>query len=233
MSDVRPTYDDEIDLFEFFETLWDAKWLISVFVALATLIGFGYSQVAQPKYDVTVPFRVNVYSVLSQQICESNNQNQKDWRASDCLADGTLSYFLERLGSGWSLSAKSDAITYATSTPSSVDTYEDALSNALISTNEALRSEAISELASIESVSNDNVLATERVATNMLNAKRVVQSIDNGQSAITFGSVSVVKSSPKVPLILALSVVLGGMVGVFFILVRNAITKRKEQFAKA
>jgi len=34
-------------------------------------------------------------------------------------------------------------------------------------------------------------------------------------------------------LILALSIVLGGVVGVFFILVRNAITKRKEQLAKA
>ena len=233
MSDVRPTYDDEIDLFEFFETLWDGKWLISAFVTLATLIGFGYSQVAQPKYDVSVPFRVNIYSVLSQQICESNNQNQKDWRASDCLADGTLSYFLERLGSGWGLSAKNDAITYATSTPSSVNAYEDALSNALISTNEALKDEAVSELASIESISNDNVLATERVATNMLNAKRVVLSLEGGQNAISFGSVSVVKSSPKVPLILALSVVLGGMVGVFFILVRNVITKRKEQLAKA
>jgi capsular polysaccharide biosynthesis protein len=233
MSEVRPAYDDEIDLFEFFETLWDGKWLISAFVVLTTLIGFGYSQVTEPKYDVSVPFRVNVYSVLSQQICESNNQNQRDWRASDCLADGTLGYFVERLGSGWSLNSKSSAITYTTPTPSSVNAYEDVLSNALTSTNEALRSEAISELASIESVSNDNVLATERVATNMLNAKRVIQSIDNGQSAITFGSVSVVKSSPKVPLILALSVVLGGMIGVFFILVRNAITKRKEQLAKA
>ena len=233
MSEVRPTYDDEIDLFEFFETLWDGKWLISAFVALATLIGFGYSQVAQPKYDVSVPFRVNIYSVLSHQICESNIQNQKDWRGSDCLADGTLSYFLERLGSGWSLSSKSDAITYATSTPSSVNAYEDALSNALISTNEALKDEAISELASIESLSNDNVLATERVATNILNAKRVIQSIDDGQGAISFGSINVIKSSPKVPLILALSVVLGGMIGSFFLLVRNAITKRKDRLAKS
>lgn len=229
MSEVRPTYDDEIDLFEFFETLWDGKWLISAFVVLATLIGFGYSQVAQPKYDVSVPYRVNIYSVLSQQICESYTQNQKD----ACLADGTSGYFVERLGSGWSLNSKGKSITFSTPTPSAVNAYEDILSNALTSTNEALRSEAISELASIESVLNDNVLATERVATNMLNAKRVIQSIDNGQSAITFGSVSVVKSSPKVPLILALSVVLGGMIGVFFILVRNAITKRREQLAKA
>ena len=228
MNQMKQVQDDEIDLFEFFQTLWDGKWLISAFVALATLIGFGYSQVAQPKYDVSVPYRVNVYSVLSQQICESNNQNHKDWRASDCLADGTLGYFVERLGGRWSLDSKGNAITFSTPTPSAVNAYEDILSNALTYSNEALRSEAISELASIESVLNENVLATERVATNMLNAKRVIQSIDNGQSAITFGSVSVVKSSPKVPFILALSVVLGGMIGVFFILVRNAITRRKE-----
>jgi capsular polysaccharide biosynthesis protein len=226
MSDVHPTYDDEIDLFEFFETLWDGKWLISAFVVLATLLGFGYSQVAQPKYNVSVPYRVNVYSVFSQQKCESYTDIKYD-----CWADGTLGYFVERLGSGWSLNSKRNAITFSTPTPSAVNAYEDILSNALTSTNEALRSEAISELASIESVSNGNVLATERVATNMLNAKRVIQSIDNGQSAITFGSVSVVKSSPKVPLILALSVVLGGMIGVFFILARNAINKRKEQLA--
>ena len=77
------------------------------------------------------------------------------------------------------------------------------MSNALTFTNEALRKEAESELALIESLSNDSVLATEQVATNLLNAKRVIRSIDNGQSAITVGPVSVVKSSPKMPLILA------------------------------
>jgi len=41
------------------------------------------------------------------------------------------------------------------------------------------------------------------------------------------------KVSPKSSLILAMSVVLGGMVGVVFILVRYAIMKRKERLAKA
>ena len=225
---MQPRKDDEIDLFELLEDLWAGKWLISAFVALATLIGFGYTQVAQPKYDVSAPFRVNVYSVLIQQICESNNQNHVDWRASDCLAEGTISYFLEGLGSGWNLSTKSDAITHTTPTPSSVNAYENALSNALMSTNETLKGEAISELELIESLSNDNVLATERVATNMLNAKRVVLSLDSGQNAISFGTISIVKSSPKSPLILALSVLLGGLVGVSSVLVRNALTKLKE-----
>ena len=150
------------------------------------------------------------------------------------MADGTLNYFLEGLDSGsrWSLNSERDAITQTTSFPLSVDAYEDALSNALMSTNEALKGEAISELGSIESLSNDNVLATERVATNMLNAKRVVLSIDSGQNAISFGSISIVKSSPKPRFILALSAILGGLVGVSSVLIRTAITKRKEQLAK-
>ena len=227
---MQPRKDDEIDLFELVEDLWAGKWLISAFVVLATLIGFGYSQVVQPKYDVSAPLRVNVYSIVSQQICEIK-QNKS---GSDCLTKGTLSYFLEGLdsGSGWSLSANGGTITHTTSTLLSVNAYEDALSNALMSTNEALRGEAISELDSIESLSNDNVLATERVATNMLNAKRVVLSIDSGKDAISFGSISIVKSSPKPRLILALSAILGGFVGVSSVLIRNAITKRKEQLAK-
>ena len=227
---MQPINNDEIDLFELVEDLWAGKWLIGAFVALVTLIGFGYSQVAQPKYNVSAPLRVNVYSVLSQQICETN-QNQGE---SHCLTEGTLSYFLEGLeiGSGWSLNAKRDAITQTTSTLLSVNAYEDALSNALMSTNEALKGEAIFELDSIESISNDNVLATERVATNMLNAKRVVLSIDSGQNAISFGSISIVKSSPKPRSILALSAILGGLIGVSSVLIRNAKTKRKEQLAK-
>ena len=228
---TQPTKDDEIDLFELVEDLWAGKWLISAFVALATLIGFGYSQVVQPKYDVSAPLRINLYSILSQQICEKNQNPRK----SHCLTEGTLSYFLEGLdsGSGWSLNAKRGALTHTTSTPASVDAYEDALSNALISTNETLRGEAISELDSIESLSNDNLLAAERVATNMLNAKRVVLSIDSGQNAISFGSISIVKSSPKPRLILAWSAVLGVLVGMSSVLIRNSITKRKEQLAKA
>jgi len=43
MSEERPMYDDEIDLFELFETLWDGKWLISAFVAISVLLGGGFS----------------------------------------------------------------------------------------------------------------------------------------------------------------------------------------------
>ena len=111
--------------------------------------------------------------------------------------------------------------------------YQSQIEEANIALTNEVYLEATNELALIQNELTDALLGTERVATNMLNAKRIIQFIDNGQSAITFGSVSVVKSSPKVSLILPFLVVLGGMVGVFFILVRNAIAKRKEQLAKA
>lgn len=224
MSDIRPTYDDEIDLFEFFETLWDGKWLISAFVALATLIGFGYSQVAQPKYDVSVPYTSSIYSVSAQQICSGN---------IGCMESEAVKRFLSLLGNSWSKEKKSSTLSFSTSAPLEQNQYDVQIQQANTALTNEVYLEATTELALIQTELTDALLGTERVATNMLNAKRIIQSIDSGQSVISFGSVSVVKSSPKVPLILALSIVLGGMVGVFFILVRNAITKRKEQLAKA
>ena len=232
MSKVGPTYDDEINLFEFFERLWDGKWLIGAFLMLAASMGFFYSQVAQSKYDISVPYRVNVYSVFSQQMCESNNQNQKDWRASHCFAERTVEVFLEGLGSDWSLNRKGKVISRTTTSPSPTNEYEAHFSKALISTNKALKIEAISELTTIESLSNDGVLATERVATNLLNAKRIIQSLDSGQNAISFGPISVVKSSPKSSLIIAFAAILGVIVGVFLIIIRDGLKKRNEKLVK-
>ena len=219
MSEVSPRYNDKMDLFEFFESLWDGKWRFSAFVVLATLIGFGYSQVAQHKYDVSVPYSFNVYSVGVQQLCD---------RDIDCMEAETKKRLSTLLKGEWDSN-----ISLITTAPLDLNEYQSQIDEANIALTNEVYLEATNELALIQNELTDALLSTEIVATNMLNAKRVVLSIDSGQNAISFGSVSVVKSSPKVPLILALSVVLGGMVGVFFILVCNAITKRKEQLAKA
>ena len=225
MKQMKQTQDDEIDLFELFETLWDGKWLISAFVVLGTLLGFGYSQVAQLKYDVSVPYSFNIYSVSAQQRCGTNIV---------CMESETVKLFLSLLSNNsWSKEKNTSTLSFSTSAPLEQNQYDVQIQQANTALTNEVYLEATTELALIQTKLTDALLGTERVATNMLNAKRIIQSIDSGQSVISFGSVSVVKSSPKVPLILALSVVLGGMVGVFFILVRNAITKRKEQLSKA
>ena len=67
--------------------------------------------------------------------------------------------------------------------------------------------EATAEIAFIKTELNDSLLTTEIVAKNMLRAMRVIQLIDNRQNVVSFGSVLVVKSSPKQSLIITLSFV--------------------------
>ena len=45
MSAARPPHDDEIDLFGFFETLWDGKWKIIATTFVAALVGVAFSLV--------------------------------------------------------------------------------------------------------------------------------------------------------------------------------------------
>ena len=58
MSEVRPTYDDEIDLFELFKTLWDGKWKIISTTFVAAVIGVVFSVVKPNSFEVSTPFQI-------------------------------------------------------------------------------------------------------------------------------------------------------------------------------
>lgn len=220
---MKQIQNDEIDVFDLFQTLWDGKWLISAFTVLTTLIGFGYTQVVQPKYNVSVPYTINIYSLSAKQTCQ-NTLGNTYLLCIETMTKKRLLYFLK---AGWGLN-----LSLSTTTPLSLSEYEAQIKHA----NEALTNDvyvnAKREFSLIQTEIANTLFSTETVARNLLNAKRIIHSIDSGQSAITFGSVSIVKSSSRVQFILALSVVLGGMFGMLFIIIRNAIKKRKEQLAK-
>ena len=55
MSEVRPTYDNEIDLFDLVETLWHGKWVIVATTIFAALVGIGYSAWKPNSFNVTAP----------------------------------------------------------------------------------------------------------------------------------------------------------------------------------
>ena len=222
MQEVRPPYDDEIDLFELFETLWRRKWLISAFVAISVMSGFVYSQLAQPKFEVSVSFAAKLYSVSAQQICGRN---------VGCIVGSTSKQLMENLDSDWNLIKKSNLVL-STEAPLNVKTYDDVFDKLSQTITNQIYNEALDEVTLIKTELNDALMNTERAATNILNATRIIKAIDSGQKAISFGSVAIKKTSPKVPLVLALSILLGGMIGVVFVLVKNTIRKRKENASK-
>jgi LPS O-antigen subunit length determinant protein (WzzB/FepE family) len=58
MDDVKPIYDDEIDLMRIVETLWDGKWKIIGIVIVSLLGTFGYQfNQLQPTFDATTDIR--------------------------------------------------------------------------------------------------------------------------------------------------------------------------------
>ena len=158
---MNQVQDDEIDLFELFQTLWDGKWLISAFVVLATLIGFGYSQVAQPKYDVSVPYTSSIYCVSAQQIC-------------DGVETGAIKRFLSLLGNSWSKGKKSSTLSFSTSAPLEQNQYDVQIQQANKALTNEVYLEAKTEFSLIQTELTGALLCSEIVAKNMLNAKRII-----------------------------------------------------------
>ena len=64
MSEVRPTYHDEIDLFKLFGTLWDGKWKIIATTFFAALIGFVFNAFKPNSFEVSVPIEIAKPSVF-------------------------------------------------------------------------------------------------------------------------------------------------------------------------
>ena len=86
----------------------------------------------------------------------------------------------------------------------------------------------------LEARFNDLTASNESVIKNILAIDRYIIATENGADALAVQRPTIPrKVSPRSALILAVSIVLGGVIGVFFVLVRNAVRKRKEQLAEA
>ena len=253
MNDMNQVQDDEIDLFELFQTLWDGKWLISAFVAIAVLLVGAFLLSKDAVYEskliysvntippfygakkATIDFQNKFYSVSVFEEWKQNNSNTslvfEDFSATEVVDGFVLSKGEgERLATlasekkgGYFVLVKSNQLSVL------VDFFKYATH-----INTALKKEYIQrakqELNIIETRFKDFSTANDSIISNILSIDRYIVSAENGSSVLAIQRPTKPKKvSPKSLLILAMSVVLGGMVGVFFILMRNAITKRKEQ----
>ena len=90
------------------------------------------------------------------------------------------------------------------------------------------------ELNIIETRFKDFDTTNNSIIENILSIDRYIVTADNGANVLAIKRPTMPKKvRPKPYIILVISLVLGGLTGVFTTLVRNAIKKRKEQLAKA
>ena len=212
MSEIKRTSDDEIDLIELFEILWNGKLFILTATILATIFGLAYSlftkPVYVPKYKISVPY-VNVISY------GSSNETK-------------LGFILD---SSWTL--EGSQFTKTEMNPVDAKTYLSQLESA----NNALTVEVLSEVElelrflkkSVEEMVQ--LASSETFISNFLNVRRLSFNIENGAKVMRFGDVSIneIKPQPsKDNLKIALAFVLGLFASMAFVLIRSAFEQRRR-----
>jgi LPS O-antigen subunit length determinant protein (WzzB/FepE family) len=257
MNEINQVRDDEIDLFEILETLWDGKWLITAFVAIAVLFGGSFLLLKDTVYEskliysidtlppfyvankASIDFQNKFYSVSVFEEWKQKNTNTtlvfEDFSATEAVdgfvlsknEDEQLATLVSENKGGSFVLVKSNQL------PILDDFFEYATHiNSLLKDEYVVRSKE--ELTIIEARFKDLSTADSNIVNTILSIDRYIVSAEKGASVLAIQRPTMPKKvSPKSSLILTMSLVLGGMVGLFFILVRNAITKRKEQLAKA
>ena len=215
MKKMNKTQIDEFNLTELSIALWNGKFIIGIFILLGTLIGFCYSQVAQPKYAVSVKHNINIFSIRAHQICGKQLK---------CLETVTRKRFLFLLEGDWNRN-----LSFSTSSPKKLKEYETQLERAVTLLNNEIYSEANTEIDIIQTELTDPIMSTDNISQKLLYAKRIINFIDDRQSVISFGSVSIVKTSLKMLKILAISFIFGGMIGMLITLFFHNIKNNKKQ----
>ena len=254
---MKQVQDDEIHLFELSQTLWDGKWLISAFVAIAVLLGGGFLLLKDAVYESkliysvdTVPpfydanksltdFQKMFYSVSVFEDWKENSGNSllvfEDFSATEVVDGFVLSKDEdEQLATLTSKNKGGSFVLVKSNNLLILDNFFKYAThiNKLLTNEYVVR--ANEELKIIESRFKELSSADDTIINTVLSIDRYIVTADKGANALTIQPPTMPKKvSPKPTLILAMCVVLGGMIGVFFILVRNAIKKRKEQLAKA
>jgi len=226
-----PTYfaqpSDEIDLFELAEQLWRGKFIIVMTVVLALSVGGAVSLLRTPQpgtdYTVAAEFTHTVYPVLAQQNCGGN------MGCLNSFSNQALAQFIE---SDWALAGSS--LNLITESPLEEAQYEAQLTAVGKALTEQTLADARAELSLINESLNPALLGTERIATSVLNATRVITALESGDSAITFKSIVI--SPPTTPasktrIILAMSLILGAIGGAFIVLIRNGFQNRRSKSA--
>ncbi|WP_415897521.1 Wzz/FepE/Etk N-terminal domain-containing protein [Neptuniibacter sp. QD72_48] len=210
---------NEIDLIELGQDIWQGKWILIILIIASLLLGFAYTQMATKQYRITVSYTPILNSVSDQQNCNTDRK---------CLKEASSKWVMGEFTGGWIKHKKSNTVSLISTNPKSSSEYINIVKAIESRINTAILDEARNEQHLIQNKLNKEILRTERVATNYLHAARIIKAIERGSNAIQFNKPRISKVSPKASLIISLSACIAAIVGIFYILLRSSIRKRKS-----
>lgn len=217
--------DDEIDLFEIFGSLWNAKWTISIFLVLAIFLGLVFMQFFQPRYIVSANYLYNFYSVRAENQCDKEMASVKPGRLG-CIEKKTNQKFKKLLAKGWKSNGDYSRLTLTTSEPLDIDQYLSELDEINKRFTSEINEEVTNEIDLLESELTKSMLNSDIVIAKLLNAKRKAYYVNQGQKILDVYNVKIVQSHPKFESVLGFSIIFGLFFGSVFVLIRKAVRER-------
>ena len=249
-------HDDEIDLFELAKTLWDGKWKISAFVAIAFLIGGGYLLQKDAVYESKLIYSVEIIPPFISEESALSNFKKKFYSVStfdkwkqnnidtslvfeDFSTNEVIDGFIfskdesKRLANLASIDETQSFVLVTSNQPPILFDFFKYSSHISVLMNNEYISLAKQELKFIEeTLKHLNYLDSNLIDT-MLSVSRYIYKAENVDKAFTIQRPTFPKKVSPVSSnsIFALCVILGGMVGTMYVLLLDYIRKRKEQMA--
>ena len=212
MAEMKRTTDDEIDLIDLFEILWNSKFFILTVTILATIVGFAYAQLSKPvyvpSYKIAVPY-VNVISYGSSNETKLGFILDSSWTLEDTQFTKTETDLV-------------DAKTYL----KQLENFNNALTAEVLSEAELERrflKKSVEEMVQLT--------FSERMMFDILEIERLIFKLENGVKAIRLGDFNTVESMPtqsKENLKIALAFILGLFASIAFVLIKNASRQRRR-----
>lgn len=249
---MQKIQDDEIDLFKILQTLWVRKWLIIAFTLIAMLIGSGYIYNTKPTYESQFTYSIdnlppfyNSSKVLADFRKQFYSKNTFDnWKKNigktslvfeDFSNTKDVNGFVMAKPHNQQLATIKSIRTQKNSKLIIVKTnqlailedffkYANFLSKYL---NKEYVERAENELKIMEIRYKD--LSSSSIFETVLSIERYVVTAKKQSNLFSISHPTIPKKiSPKSRIILLLSLILGGIIGVSYVLISNFISNRKE-----
>jgi hypothetical protein len=231
MTDTnRSHYDDDIDLFEVVEILWKSKWVIILSIFLSLIVAIA-NQASKPTvYLYSISYSTSLDSIGSSYICGIPDYDNQDSHKT-CLNNYLLAELKYHFNEPFTHSFKNSKLEITSTNGNIKDQLQRDITQAVKEMTEALENDTQQELSLINAETPTQIFSTETVANNYIYAKRLLNSINNGRKAIEFQPVVKSVKSSRTSLVLTLSVLGGGMMGLFIVFVLRvaAAYKKREQ----
>ena len=256
---TEPSHADEISLFELFEILWEGKWWLAGFVALALFSAGVFLLYKDPVHESRLfytaqklPYFINygeAHTDFNQMLFNETTFN--DWKKTNPEITMPFAYInLTKMLEGFIITKEEDEqlvtlevdkdrlkgdrafVLVKSARPDILPTanylylYMQHINTLLTARYLQAAKDA---LIIIEAGFKDYFAINDSVVNNTLAIDRYIKSVEAGAKALTIDRPEWPRAAVSSAMMLVLAVIAGGISGIFYIFLRNAIRRHKAE----